>query len=159
MSIAAEALLMLILQKNALEIDTTDIKTSEVYCLALNIYREARGEPIQGQIAVANVTKNRVNSRHYPNSYCGVVKQKRGNVCQFSWYCQLKHPHPIFRRIDSLNAKSFKTATEISIQVMKGTLLDNTDGSTHFHTQSVSPYWSSSLVQTAQYGEHVFYRL
>jgi len=54
-------------------------------CLALNIYFEARSEPIQGQIAIAEVTLNRVASPNFPNDVCSVVLQDTSAGCQFSW--------------------------------------------------------------------------
>ena len=51
------------------------LKTA-LMCLALNIYFEARNESIAGQIAVAEVTLNRVASKNYPNNVCGVIYQK-----------------------------------------------------------------------------------
>ena len=61
----------------------------ELYCLANNIYFESRNQPKLGQIAVGQVTMNRVNSPKFPNTVCGVVKQggEKRNRCQFSWYC------------------------------------------------------------------------
>ncbi|NIO43392.1 MAG: hypothetical protein GTO41_26515, partial [Burkholderiales bacterium] len=52
----------------------------ELNCLALNVYHEARGEPMAGQYAVAEVTMNRVASRRYPNTVCKVVFQKKWDV-------------------------------------------------------------------------------
>ena len=63
---------------------------SELDCLALNIYWEARSEPRLGQIAVAAVTLNRVADPGFPDTVCSVVRQgeERGrNLCQFSWHC------------------------------------------------------------------------
>jgi Cell wall hydrolyses involved in spore germination len=67
----------------------------EVNCLAQNIYFEARDQTTKGQIAVALVTINRVESRRFPNSICKVIRQARRysngkikkHMCQFSWYC------------------------------------------------------------------------
>ena len=47
----------------------------EVKCLAQNIYFEARDQKTKGQIAVALVTINRVESKRFPNSICKVVYQ------------------------------------------------------------------------------------
>ena len=58
--------------------------------MALNIFFEARSEPIQGQIAVAEVTLNRVASDDYPNTICEVVLQENSQGCQFSWWCDSK---------------------------------------------------------------------
>lgn len=160
MGIGAEALLMLILQKNQLELAKPEaINAQEAYCLALNIYQEARGEPLKGKVAVANVVKNRVESKHYPNTYCKVVQQRKGNICQFSWYCDGKHDHPHFKSRQLPDAIAFELATEIALKVMDGVIVDNTDGSTHFHAVYVDPYWNKSLVLTVEYGNHIFYRL
>ena len=42
-------------------------KREQFYCGAQNIYHESRGESSGGQVAVANVVRNRVTSEHYPN--------------------------------------------------------------------------------------------
>jgi N-acetylmuramoyl-L-alanine amidase len=63
-------------------------------CLALNIYFEARSEPIQGQIAIAEVTLNRVASPNFPNDVCSVVLQDNSAGCQFSWWCDGKSDYP-----------------------------------------------------------------
>ena len=47
-----------------------------VMCMALNLYHEAKGEPRQGQIAVAHVVMNRMNDPNFPETVCGVIKQK-----------------------------------------------------------------------------------
>jgi len=59
----------------------------EMDCLAKNIYYEAGNQPIDGQTAVAQVTMNRKNA-NFANSICGVVYQKTGDICQFSWTCK-----------------------------------------------------------------------
>lgn len=155
MSIGAEALLMLILQKTDVKVDT---QPSEVYCLSLNIYQEARGEPYDGQVAVANVVKNRVNSDYYPNTYCKVVKQRSGRVCQFSWYCDGLNDHPVFRSKNSVNAESFTEAVGIALQVLAGNIKDNTHGSVYFHADYVKPRWARIKTKTVKYGNHIFYR-
>lgn len=53
-----------------------------ILCLSSVIFHEARGEPLEGQIAVAQVVLNRVKDKRWPNKVCAVVKQPK----QFSWY-------------------------------------------------------------------------
>ena len=62
-------------------IDCDKIRTDELYCLACNIYHEARGELLPGQYLVGIVTIARVRNNSYPNSICKVVWQQH----QFSW--------------------------------------------------------------------------
>lgn len=64
---------------------------TELDCLALNIYHEARGEGRAGMIAVAEVTIRRTLSKRFPNTICKVVKQRN----QFSWYWDGKSDHPL----------------------------------------------------------------
>ena len=55
----------------------------QVYWLARIISAEAKGEPMQGKIAVGNVILNRVRSSEYPNTIYGVIFDKRYGI-QFS---------------------------------------------------------------------------
>ncbi len=125
----------------------------ELYCLSEAIYYEARGESIEGQIAVAEVIMNRVTSKHYPNTVCGVVKQgaNRLNSCQFSYKCD-GEPERMS------DAASARRARDVAILLMKGERRSLTDDATHYHADYVNPYWAKTLTQTAQHGTHVFYR-
>ena len=53
----------------------TESNQPELYCLAQNIYFEAKSEPLAGQYAVADVVLNRVNDTRYPNTICEVVRE------------------------------------------------------------------------------------
>ena len=61
----------------------------QMSCLAEALYFEARGEPIQGQLAVGEVVLNRVEDPRYPNSICKVINQGTGRrfACQFTYTC------------------------------------------------------------------------
>ena len=121
-------------------------------CLALNMYFEARSEPIAGQIAVAEVTLNRVASPDYPNTICEVVLQERGRTCQFSWWCDGKSDTPTapqaFQRSTALAKMMIEDGQYISVVG---------DDVTHYHAQSVNPYWSDDLGYVQQVGNHIFY--
>ena len=52
---------------------------AEIWCLATNLYWEARNDASQTLVGV--VTRERVRSRLYPSRYCEVVYQEK----QFSW--------------------------------------------------------------------------
>lgn len=127
---------------------------SEWRCLAEAIYFEARGEPIAGQIGVAEVILNRVDDRRFPNSVCAVTKQGIGNgrVCQFSFACD---GHAEVMRDRRARDRSEKLA-EIMVA---GRARSVTAGATHFHATYVRPSWSRRLARTAAIGQHVFYRL
>ena len=121
-------------------------------CLALNMYFEARSEPIAGQIAVAEVTLNRVASPHYPNTVCEVVLQDNSEGCQFSWWCDGKSDTPTepqaFQRSKALAKMMIKDGEYISVVGKDVTL---------YHAQHVTPYWSNNLNYSKQVGNHIFY--
>jgi N-acetylmuramoyl-L-alanine amidase len=118
-------------------------------CLALNIYFEARGESEEGQMAVAHVTLNRVQSSQFPNTICEVVYQSR----QFSWTHTLKSHKP-------RNAEAWKRAQRIATTALSWHDVgeDFSDGALYFHADYVRPYWADIFEQTVQIGKHIFYR-
>ncbi len=123
-------------------------------CLAEAIYFEARGEPGNGQRAVAQVVLNRVSDRRYPSTVCDVVFQnrERPNRCQFSFACDGRP-----EGIDDVRA--WKRAILIAGEALSGRYFDESVGAaTHYHAASVEPVWSRELLQIAQIGAHVFYR-
>ena len=132
----------------------------EEYCLALNVYHEARGSSYADQIAVADVVLNRVQDRRYPNTVCEVVKQgkklddgtMKRHACQFSWYCDGKSDKP-------LDKDSWAIAQEIAYKLyVFEDFRGLTEGATHYHADYVSPKWARSLHLTGTIGSHMFYR-
>jgi spore germination cell wall hydrolase CwlJ-like protein len=122
-------------------------------CLATAIYFESRGEPLAGQIAVAEVILNRVDSRAYPGTVCGVTTQGAGSGrgCQFSYACD--------GRSDAMSSAGPRARAEkLAAVMLAGRARTVTDGATHFHNTSVRPGWSRTLTRTAAIGHHVFYR-
>ena len=122
-------------------------------CLALNIYWEARAEPRAGQIAVAEVTLNRVADPAFPDTVCGVVRQgeERGlNLCQFSWHCDGVDDRP-------RDLSAWQDARRLAIQALSGRLSDPTDGARWFHSDQVHPDWPE-LAPIIKIGSHIFYR-
>lgn len=125
----------------------------EFNCLSEAVYFEARGETRSGQIAVAEVIRNRVASKHYPNSVCGVVYQgsERQHGCQFSFTCD-----------SSLNrvpkGKAWERSKAIAALSMTGTAPSLTHNATHYHTVWVNPPWAKTLRYNGQIGVHKFYR-
>lgn len=118
-------------------------------CLAMNIYHEARGEPEMGKLAVAAVTMNRVDNKHYPDSVCGVVWQKK----QFSW-TSAKAESQIIK-----DAKAWENALEIAQRFMSGSELSVVGKATHYHNLAVSPAWGDNQHLVTQVGNHLFYAL
>jgi cell wall hydrolase len=125
-------------------------------CLAQAVYFEARGEPAEGQLAVAQVVMNRVASEYYPNNVCDVVyqNQNRRNRCQFSFACDGRP-----ERIE--DQESWGVATTIARQVLTGEVMSEAVGiqATHYHASYVRPNWIRDMVKIRQIGAHIFYRV
>ena len=128
--------------------------TSEMKCLAEAIYFEARGEALEGQYAVGEVIINRVLSKDFPNSVCGVISEgaSRLNACQFSYNCDGKLETITEKKIYERILKLSKMLLEPSARFL-------TSGATFYHSKLVSPSWSKKFIKTNEIGNHVFYKL
>lgn len=164
------AILLLMFSVNAIaeSNEITITRTSpEVECLAKNIYFEARGEPPIGQIAIINVTLNRVASDKFPDTICDVVKQARHskwwkehhnrevpvrNRCQFSWYCDGLPDEP-----QDLEAYEEAHTLARAVSYSGFRMVDITNGALHYHAVYVNPYWAEHMTVTRTIGKHVFY--
>ena len=125
-------------------------------CLARNVYFEARGEPLKGQRAVAEVTLNRVASGHYADNICDVVYQKgwdpsrRRYVGAFSW--------TEFKNLPNPAGEAWKQAWQAAEEVYFGTEEPVVEGATHFHAVYIKPDWATGRKPIARIGQHVFYK-
>ncbi len=122
-------------------------------CLTEALYFEARGESLQGQIAVAEVILNRVKTENYPDTICGVVRQgeENPNACQFSFMCDGK--------TEAIRNKAkFEELGKIAWVMLQGKPRTLTGNATHYHATWVSPRWARKLEPTARIGAHIFYR-
>ena len=132
-----------------------------VVCLALNVYHEAKNQPMIGQIAVAQVVMNRVEDDRYPDDVWSVVEQVPTyswtddfpirNRCQFSWYCDGKSDKP-------RDKEAWETALTVAHGVYYNNINDFVDGATHYHAVYVRPEWASTKTKIVQIGDHIFYR-
>jgi spore germination cell wall hydrolase CwlJ-like protein len=144
---------------NAKGLFTAEQRPQE-WCLAQNIYYEARGSNRADRIAVADVVLNRVKDTRYPDTICEVVQQGRQyadgrmirNQCQFSWYCDGKSDWPT-------DMDAWVDAQQIAYNMIvhrDGRGL--TEGATHYHADYVNPSWARDLQLTGRIGVHIFYR-
>lgn len=124
--------------------DSTQIK-----CLALNVYFEARGESRIGQKAVAWVTLNRVKSGKYADNICDVVWEDN----QFEWTNDGKSDKP-------KDMVAFAEAMFIAYDVLQdyGHTEDPTEGSIMFHGASSNPYWEDKYEKVTRIDNHIFYK-
>jgi N-acetylmuramoyl-L-alanine amidase len=125
-------------------------------CLARNVYYEARGEPLAGQYAVAEVTMNRKDSRLFPKTVCEVVYQQnwdpiRGRkVGAFSWTEFSKLPEP--------GIEEWKRSWDVAEAVYYQKYTPQLNGALFFHAVYVKPDWANEKRRVARIGRHVFYR-
>ena len=153
----------------------TQYNQPQLYCLAQNVYFEAKSEPLAGQYAVADVVLNRVQDTRYPNTICEVVqegpikeswKTKQHadlseeeriyhpikNRCQFSWYCDGKAD--TIRDNDAWRIAQIVAYKIVHTEKMRGL----TEGATHYHADYVSPSWAKQIQLVGSISTHIFYR-
>ena len=111
---------------------------SEVRCMVANVYREARGEPVEGQLAVARVVLNRTIMKEYPDTACGVIYQKH----QFSWTSQYKDITYTMNEVNVVT-KAYNEPDDFK--------------ATHYHNTNVHPSWRTKLKKGVTIGKHIFY--
>jgi spore germination cell wall hydrolase CwlJ-like protein len=123
-------------------------------CLANAIYFESRGEPVKGQIAVAQVVMNRVFSGYYPSDVCGVVYQNahRHLACQFTFACD-GIPDVV------TEPENWELAKRLARDTLDGKFwMPEIARSTHYHAYWVRPSWIGEMRRIFKIGVHTFYR-
>ena len=118
-------------------------RDSELACLATAVYFESRGEPLEGQLAVAQTILNRVDSGRFATSICGVVNQPR----QFS-FDRTRAPRP---------GLDWQRAQAIARIAANDLWRDVVPRAIAFHAARVAPNWAGKT-RVATIGNHVFYR-
>lgn len=120
----------------------------EMACLTRTIYWEARNQPFEAQVAVAQVVLNRAEDGRFGNTLCAVVYQRNGRRCQFSWVCT----HPNRRPRDQAAWEAAAYAAYLAV-------FDHDDlvkGAIFFHDTSIRRW--SHLHRTVRIGDLIFYR-
>ena len=133
-------------ERDARAVQAHDFHARNVDCLARNVYYEARGESLEGQYAVAEVTMNRKASLGYPKTVCEVVFQKDA----FSWTAM--------RSLGEPSGEAWQRALKVAQDVYYGSRPSAVQGATHYHATYVKPDWSGERERIARIGRHVFYR-
>jgi spore germination cell wall hydrolase CwlJ-like protein len=140
------------LSYKGLEVVKTNKKISyeklDLFCLAKNIYHEARGEKLVGKYAVAQVTLNRMHHNSYPDTVCEVVM----DPFQFSWAND--------RSIRWTRPKGAQWQESIEIAedvILRGKRVKGLEGALFYHADYVRPRWKNPHAKIAQIGTHIFY--
>ena len=120
----------------------------ETNCLATAVYFEARGESVEGQLAVAKVVMNRAASGRYPTDWCGVVKQP----AHFSFVRNGQFPYA------DPNCDAWKKAEAIAELASANVVPSVGPDVLWYHADYVAPSWRHSLQEVEQIGAHIFYR-
>ena len=117
-------------------------------CLATAVYFEARGESVEGQLAVARVVMNRAASGRYPPDWCSVVKQP----AQFSFVRHGEFPYA------DTNSYAWQRAEAVAELAVANVVPSLSNDVLWYHANYVAPTWRRNLTEVQQIGAHIFYR-
>jgi len=123
--------------------------SEEANCMAVAVYHEARGESVEGQLAVARVIMNRAASGKYPASWCGVVKQP----WQFSFVNARTGHMP---GVDA-NSAAWRRAQGVTRLAMANVVPSVSTDCLWYHADYVAPSWGRRLNRASKIGQHIFY--
>ena len=129
------------------QLASAEVPDEEQHCLAGAVYFEARGEPIEGQLAVAEVVLNRTRSKKYPDGICAVVKQP----WQFSFVKNGKFPE-----IDK-DSEAWSKAVAVARIARENLDQKLSKDVLWYHADYVAPVWRKALDKEAKIGLHIFY--
>jgi N-acetylmuramoyl-L-alanine amidase len=140
------ALLGVFAERDARAERERQVDEQSLACLARNVYFEARGEPLAGQYAVAEVTMNRRGWGPFRKSVCAVVYEPGA----FSWTA--------LRRLSEPAGDAWVTAQRVAETVYWKRRPPTLHGALYYHATSVKPDWAKDKRQVARIGQHIFYR-
>ena len=129
----------------------------DIRCLAMNVYHEARGEPLPGKYAVAKVTMNRVASKYHPNDVCRVVyykqwsKRRQNYISAFSWTNDKVTDIPE-------ESEAWIEAVRIAREIYRDEVTPKVNNALFYHADYVKPRWARKKVKVAKIGKHIFYK-
>ena len=119
-------------------------------CLATAVYFEARGESLDGQLAVARVVMNRAASGKYPTDWCSVMKQP--------WQFSFVNPHTGTYPSINLQSASWAKAQGIARLAAANVVPSVSTDVLWYHATYVAPSWGRRLSLAQRIGTHIFYR-
>jgi N-acetylmuramoyl-L-alanine amidase len=134
------------------------IRLLDTLVVARTIWAESRGEPADGQHAVANVITNRVRSgiTWWGQGWLGVCLQP-WQFSAFNEYTTADNPAALVKPFLG-DLQSERRQIWLADGARWDDLADITNGATHYHTTAVTPTWMTELEETCRIGAHIFYR-
>ena len=124
--------------------------TDQANCIAVAVYHEARGESLEGQMAVAQVIMNRAASGQYPNSWCGVVKQP--------WQFSFVNPRTGYMPSVDQTSPAWRKALGVTRLAVADAIDSVPSDCLWYHADYVAPSWGRRLTRVENIGAHIFYR-
>lgn len=122
--------------------------SQEANCVATAVYFEARGESVEGQLAVARVVMNRAASGRYPTDWCSVVKQP----AQFSFVRHGEFPYA------DTGSYAWQKAEAVAQLAVANVVPSVSNDVLWYHADYVAPSWGRRLAMVEKIGAHIFYR-
>ncbi len=116
----------------------------ETICLAKIVHHESGNQPREGQLAVAQVVINRLESPRFPKSICAIALQPG----------QFFNVHAYSPRQDH----RWETAMEIALDARNGVSPPVVGEALFFHAAHAQPSFHRSRPRVTQIGHHIFYR-
>ena len=124
--------------------------TDEANCIAVAVYHEARGESLEGQMAVAKVIMNRAVSGKYPTSWCGVVKQP--------WQFSFVNPRTGYMPSVDQASGAWRKALGVTRLAVANAVQSVPTECLWYHADYVAPSWGRRLTKVEKIGAHIFDR-
>jgi N-acetylmuramoyl-L-alanine amidase len=136
----------------------------DVVTLARTLWGEARGEAVDGQIAVAWVIRNRAERVRFAGRLVG-REGAVAQVCLAPWqFSCWNEGDPNRAKLLVLREDQCRGQVGVASNVLDGLVPDPTSGADHYHTihppawaRAWPPDWAASMLETACFGGHVFY--
>ncbi len=136
------------LETDVARLAAAETRNAEEDCLANAVYFEARGESLEGQLAVAEVVMNRARSGRYPPTWCGVVVQRS----QFSFVRGGVIPAA------NRGSEAWRRAVAVARIAQQGSTRMLAPNVLWYHAHYVAPAWGRRLSRSSVIGAHIFYR-
>lgn len=122
--------------------------------MARTIFGEARGEPFEGQVAVAHVILNRWRSGRW---FAG--KTIEGTCLKKSQFSCWNSNDPTYKRVVSVGMAELTPFLHIAENAYNNNPLDPTDGATHYYADTIpEPKWAKGKTPTVKIGHHLFFK-